>query len=358
MKEAAVTLLLLLCACAAGTDSGATSRERALYLAPNGTDTASGTLARPLRTLAGALSRAKALGPDSDLAINCVSDKGTFFDQFVEWDYSMPGHRISFRGYPKGSYARFEMTAEAARDAPFFLLAAKRSAPTNLVFDHLVVANYNAGAIWFIGGWPASEGGWNGRNLVTYCTFDSIGNIGRPQAPLCYGVIDCVASIGNVIEHCTFHDCRNAGRSVPPIVAIYLAHGSSRNTIRANTFREIEGAGVKLRDRSNANRITGNLFVQVGYNAGLLQVPNADIVNWYCDESLMELDCGPPEGPSDSCIISDNVSRGDYYCMMPAIYIDAMRHLIPTVRCNPCLGKESVVTLKNNSVEGCPAKDR
>ncbi len=359
MKAFAAILLSLLCLCFLGLATGtAASGEKTLYLAPDGDDAASGSLEYPLATLRGVLVRLRQLQYDGDVAIECISSRGPFQDQFVEWDYSRPDHSIAFRGYPKGSFARFEMTAKAARGAPFFLLASKRGAPTNLVFDHLRIANYNAGAIWLIGGWPSSANGWNGKNRIVYCAFDSIGNVGRPKAPLCYGVIDCVTSVGNVIENCTFHNCRNAGRSAPPIVAVYLAHGSSRNIIRGNTFREIEGAAIKLRDRSNSNRIANNRFVQTGFNAGLFNVANAAVVNWYCDESLMELRCGPTESPSDSNVISDNLARGDYYCMRPTVYVDAMRHLIPSVKCNPCRGRESVVTLTNNSVEGCASGDR
>ena len=38
--------------------------------------------------------------------------------------------------------------------------------------------------------------------------------------------------------------------------------------------------------------------------------------------------------------------------------VDAMRHLIPSVKCNPCLGTASVVTLRNNSVSACGPGDR
>lgn len=359
MKKIALGLLLILWSCPLGSTEGVTLpvNEKIIFLAPNGDDAAQGDLRSPLRTLRGVLARLKQIQFDGDVTINCISNKGTFHDEFVAWDYSIPDHSIAFRAFPSGTYARFEMTPERAREDPFFCLLANRAARTNLVFDHLAIANYNAGGIWFIGGWPASPGGSNGNNRVSYCVFDSIGNMGRPQVPLCYGIIDCVTSVDNVIENCTFHNCRNAGHSTPPIVAIYLAHNSSRNTIRGNTFREIEGNGVKLRDHSNANRITNNLFIRTGKNAGLLQVPNADVINWYCDESLMELDCGPTESPSDSNVISDNTACGDYYRMQPNVYVDAMMNLMPCVKCNPCVGIESTVTLFNNSVDTCSVNE-
>jgi hypothetical protein len=241
------------------------------------------------------------------------------------------------------------MADSAGCSLPFFTLTAKAGEATNLRIENLLVLNYNAGAISFTGSWPhETPARWNGYNKISNCIFANIGNYGRAGLPICYGVLDFVRSVCDTIEGCTFYRCQNA--TMLPIIGIYLAHGSRGNVIRGNLFRGIAGNTIKLRDASNANLIEDNTFIRSG--------DDADVISWYCDENLMDLECEfTVEHASDSTVIRNNAAHGSSNCDAAIMWADLMLSLSPCGKCNPCRGRPSSITLSGNTCDRCRVSD-
>jgi parallel beta-helix repeat protein len=87
-----------------------------------------------------------------------------------------------------------------------------------------------------------------------------------------------------------FIDVRNLQRC-GLIHAIYVAHGSTGNLIKDNTFENSCGDSIRFRDASGGNRVEGNTFIDAW--------AEAPISDWFCDSSGRE-DCTKktPECPS------------------------------------------------------------
>jgi hypothetical protein len=328
------------------TGIAAAGALRVIYVSPRGNDRNEGTLSDPMLTLNAVDARLQGEAPDTDVDIRCISTQGTFWNQFVEWEYFSPTHVTTIRGYPTGTRARFEMADSAASTLPWFTFRAATSQPTHIVIRDLLILKYNAGGMVFKGGWPETDG-WNGYNVIRNCIFAEMGNFGR-SAPICYGMLDFVSSIENVIDGCTFYHGQNNAN--PPIVAIYLAHDSRGNLIQGNTFRGIAGDCIKLRDGANANEIGCNTFIRSGNNA--------NVIAWYCDESIEEVSCSEREQPCDSTIIADNIAWGASNCDMAVLWKDMMQYLKPIPgRCSPCMGLPSKAVLLGNVIETCRVSD-
>jgi hypothetical protein len=76
-----------------------------------------------------------------------------------------------------------------------------------------------------------------------------------------------------------FSDIRNRQRC-GSLHAVYVAHGSTDNLIKGNTFEKSCGDAVRFRDASGGNRVEGNTFVDAWADAA--------ISDWYCDRSSSE----------------------------------------------------------------------
>lgn len=83
----------------------------------------------------------------------------------------------------------------------------------------------------------------------------------------------------------------------PLMHALYLV-GSSGNVISNNYFGAMDGAAIKLRNRSDANRITDNLFRFGG--EPIVQL-------WFCNQSKRgEANCPIDECPSTGTVFANN----------------------------------------------------
>jgi hypothetical protein len=351
-----ILLVAALCGCGnRGAPSPGQERLHVVYISPKGNDKHSGTSRHPMRTLTAVSAKLTREAPDRDVEVRCISDRGIYWNQFAMWDYWSPSHTTTIRSWPASTHARFEMKSEAACASPFFTFDAKAGEATNLRVDGLLVVSYNAGAISIIGSWPNENPAlWNGNNRISHCVFADIGNLGRPSVPCTYGVVDFVRSVCDTVEDCTFYRCENDRSGAPPIIAVYLAHHSRGNVIRSNLFRGIGGNTIKLRDRSNANLIENNTFIRCGGRQG----QSANVISWYCDRNLMDLECEfSGEGPSDSTVIRNNVARGATFCDTAVLWADLMLNLPAAAHCWPCVGDSSHVALSGNTVEGCREDD-
>ncbi len=78
-----------------------------------------------------------------------------------------------------------------------------------------------------------------------------------------------------------FLDIRNRERC-GLLHALYIAHGSTGNLIKGNTFQNACGDAVRFRDGSGGNRVEGNTFVDAWANAA--------VSDWYCESDTRD-DC-------------------------------------------------------------------
>jgi hypothetical protein len=120
--------------------------------------------------------------------------------------------------------------------------------------------------------------------------FKNLGNSGRHPGtgPTGWGAIVLHYSGNNRVKGNRFEGLGNAENS-PLMHALYLV-GSGRNTIASNYFGAMDGAVIKLRDRSNDNRIANNVFRFGG--EPLLQL-------WFCNQGIRgKENCAVNECPS------------------------------------------------------------
>jgi hypothetical protein len=277
----------------------------------------------------------EATRPDGDVVVRIRSDQGVYFDQTVIWSYHNPmdmesdEYNISFEPYPDSLYACF---IGSNADTTFFILDRRDGKPTNVHFRKLSIRAYVHGTIWFCGN-RAHASGWNGYNSIDNCIFQDVGNFSQPEQNGCYGVLDFMNARYNIVRNCIFFNCANANTQPYPqkeeagmldlanlnaIVGIYLAHHSGNNYITENTFQNIKGDPVRIRDVSNDNEICFNKFYKSGWAAICTM--------WYCHPNTT--DCLPtPDGLIDECpsygtIFRNNKVEGNWICGLPRLFKD------------------------------------
>ena len=346
MRRAMITLLLAgLCACGTvNSPALGSSAPRIIYLSPAGNDAHQGGRDCPMRTLSAVSAKLKREAPDADVEVRCISNQGTYWNQFATWDYWNSAHTTTITSYPSDSLVHFQMNDSAASAEPFFRLSAAANDSTKLIFRRLAISGYNAGAIWFAGN--ETEDGWNGGNVIEDCVFDSIGNYDIPAAQLCYGMLDFVNSRGNTIRRCRLSDSDNSpwtlrpggGTYYLPMLGVYLAHNSCKNQIYGNTFWDIKGDGIRIRDRSNENAIHHNIFEKTGYHAA--------VTTWYCHsdyDTCVYLEC-----PSYGNTFFENTLTGNAYCGL-AIATGDLREVLRS----GCADEGARLSAWSNSLDTC-----
>lgn len=278
---------------------------RRYYLDPAGDDGATGLVAADaLRSLATVHERLVADPPSCDVEVWIAP--GVYREQRVNWSFTMPEHTITFRAADRDDRPVFDGCAADGTCAggSFFVLRHSRGEETNLHFWYLRVQRYQTAIS--LNGDRNAEATSNGGNRIYGCYFDRIGNVFDGRVDPSTACVRLVNSDDNEIANNHFVDVVNT-RSGGLIHAIYVAHMSDRNTIRANRFVRSTGDPVRVRDFSNGNVITDNRFIRVGTHAGY--------TDWYCDHDARD-DCTKPtpECPSWDNQFRDNVLDGDWAC--------------------------------------------
>ncbi len=320
--------------------AGSTNKRALFYMSPLGNDSANATAADPVRTLNRIQEIVSAESPGRDITIRIISNLGVYYDQTCTWTFINGDHRINFEAYPDSAYATFQLAA--ASDSPLFTLQASSNAHTHLHFKRLYILRYTAGAIAFIGDRLNLGDGWNGKNVIENCVFDSIGNLSNPSALLAYGVLDFVNTRLDTVRHCTFIDCANAPGELAPN-GVYLAHHSSENVIEGNTFLRFTGNCVRFRDASNDNRVYGNYFQESGAWLAL-------ITSWYCFDLVRG--CPIFECPVQGNLVYDNTT-----CNCLRFYLDIMPRYPAFPPPVPCVDTRERVTV-SGTIEDCPPSSR
>ncbi|MBO6938492.1 MAG: hypothetical protein JJ863_26230 [Deltaproteobacteria bacterium] len=283
---------------------GGTACTRRYDLDPAGDDAAEGTADAPLATLEEVEERLVDDPPTCDVEVWIAP--GVYREQRVDWSFTMPDHTITFRAADRMDRPVFDGCASGGSCAggTFFILRHSAGEETNLHFWYLHVRNYQT-AISFNGA-RNEEPTSNGSNRIFGCYFERIGNVFDSSLDPSTACVRLVNSDDNEIANNHFVDVVNT-RSGGLIHAIYVAHMSDRNTIRANRFLRSSGDPVRVRDYSNGNVITDNRFIRVGTHAGY--------TDWYCDHDARD-DCTKPtaECPSWDNQFRDNLLDGTWAC--------------------------------------------
>ncbi|WP_018653630.1 right-handed parallel beta-helix repeat-containing protein [Actinomadura flavalba] len=254
-----------------------------LHLDPAGSDARDGASpARAVATLARVQQIIAAARPSTDVEVRIK--QGVYPTAPLTWNTYVPGRSISF--LPADHRYGGDLTGIAGRPvfrgtgtAGFWFRAEPPPSglppETSLRFYYLQVEQYASGGIMFDGGTARSAagllgartGGVNG-NTVYGMRFRAIGSKHVPAA-VGYGAVDLINSRRNIIEKNEFTDIENRGTpdQAALVHGVYLAHLSSDNIIRRNTFTGISGDPVRTRNASGRNQISGNTFVRAGSKA-------------------------------------------------------------------------------------------
>jgi hypothetical protein len=284
---------------ALATALAARAGDLVLFVGPGGAASASGqSRDKPLPDLQSALNKGLAApGTTGKLEIRVLP--GTYNGQTLVIESGGAGR-------PRIEIVR---DAEKARpvfdgggaDATWLTVSAAGSATGNILVSGLEVTRYLTAIS--LNGSRTAQSLNIGNIVIRNNVFRAIGQQSLSQrapstAALRLVNADRVQVIGN-----QFIDVSNRERC-GLIHAIYLAHGSTNNLVKGNTFDNSCGDSVRFRDASGGNMIEGNTFTDAW--------AAAPISDWYCDSTGRE-DCTKktPECPSMGNEIAGNnvVSR-------------------------------------------------
>lgn len=305
MKRALVLLLLIVFLPAPAY----ASHTFVVYMSPSGSDASDGlTVGSPVRTLARVQDILAAAAPDKPVEVSI--DQGTYVAGVTVWTW--------FNGYPITFAPDDWDPGEGIDDIagrPVFrgnspgwwfearLPSGHPGGTTGLGFYYLQVEYYGDGGLLIHGGYETdgfaqpSTVGANGNTIVGMY-FQKLGSAwGQPSDEFGYAAVDLVNSSDNYIRANHFRYLENAAPDGSHMHGVYLAHGSSRNTVTKNKFYMISGQPVRTRNLSNFN--------DFGENTMELTSNSSHYGEWFCDETCAA------QYPSDHG--AECPSQGNYY---------------------------------------------
>lgn len=281
-----------------------------IWMSPTGNDSNDGlTAAKAVTSLArvqAILVATHGTKPwDRDVEVRIAP--GRYVGQTVTWTHTSPTHKITFMPAANDKNRPvFDGCSSASNcvNNSFFRLPSSAGKKTNLAFEYLKVIRYRT-AFSFEGNRNDAKK-YNAGNRIYGCWLEDIGNAYAAGIQPSTAAVRLVNSDDNTIANNHFVDIVNR-TSGALLHAIYVAHGSDRNTITSNRFVRNSGDPVRVRDFSNGNVITKNTFTKVGTAAGY--------TDWYCDHDV-RTDCtkADPECPSWNNQFRDNALNGMFTC--------------------------------------------
>lgn len=260
-------------------------RRAVFYLDANGSDSGDGSQDQPVQSLQRINDLLEANPPDSDVRI--IISPGTYYDQRVNWTYYSPNHFVRFEAEDINNRPVFDGCTQSGScsGGTFFSARPGGGIRTNLDFWYLRVENYQV-AIQLGGrrgpyNYRENEPHWDysAGNRIYGMWFE---NIGEDDT----AVVRLVNGRDNLIQNNHFINAISEANPAR-LHAVYMAHHSSNNAIRNNRFVNISGDAVRVRDESNFNSITGNIFESAGVYG---------YSDWFCDH-IARID--PETGKSD-----------------------------------------------------------
>jgi Right handed beta helix region len=242
--------------CLIAASAVAAASDVTFFISPNGSDSAEGqTQQKPLISLQLAMDRAIKSADSSTERIVVNVAEGTYTAQ-----------RVSTEGHPKGIKVIIKPTHPDERMPVFdgggeggawFSLRSEVGKATRISIMGLRITRY-ATAI-SLNGSRDSTGAFNSGNVIEGNVFETIGQIANPKGPKSTAAIRLINSRENEIRKNRFSNIKNI-EGCSALHSIYMAHYSSKNIIEGNTFENVCGQTIKVRDQSNNNIVRNNIF--------------------------------------------------------------------------------------------------
>lgn len=266
--------------------------DSSVFVSPKGNDQADGaSAAAPVKTFDQALKLATALG-----------SKGNVTVRFLEGNYGDATMKVV---WPHAAKSRLTLAAEGEKGKVVFdgngsgrtwMQVTDAPGPeANVAIRGFTVRNYRQ-ALHFAGDRFAKEPSLV-NNLVENNVFENIGQFKEGVEPA-LAAIHMLNTSRTTIQGNVFRNVRNLQRC-DGLHAIYMAGGSSNNTVVDNVFDGGCGDTVKVRDRSNFNTIERNSFSH--------QSGKSLFVDSFCDSRKRD-EC---RGERGECPSWGNVFRGN-----------------------------------------------
>ena len=269
------------------------SQTKTIYLSPKGSDSASGASAdTAVATLQKAIDRAQGLLDQKEGRVEIAVGRGRYMNQVATLDSVKANKALTLRADCQGDTCA---VFDGSNQGRWLSVKYAPGGGGTLEIRGLTIVDY----LWGI---VVSGSRDDTTHNVTHVSIvdNEFRRIGQPdpRAQFSTGAIVFINVDDSRIERNHFSDIRNKVQCVH-LHGVYMAHGSSDNVIRSNTFERGCGDAIRLRDGSGNNKIAQNVFVDFW--------ASAPVSEWYC-ESKSRDDCtkDTPECPSFGNVLSNN----------------------------------------------------
>jgi hypothetical protein len=293
-----------------------------IRMGPTGDDQNDGSAGKPVATLQRAVDLALSNPKARSEPMRVLVQQGTYRGQKVQIDGSKLVGELAIVGLGTEP-ADFPVFRGDGSKATWFTLKSDTGKPTGLTIQAIAVHDYFA-AISLEGN-REDRMAFNSGTTIRRNIFRNIGSA-TTHCDDCvsFAAILFYNSQNNLVENNFFGTIRNKrDKDCGSLHSIYLAHFSSDNRIVDNTFQDVCGSAIKLRDRSNNNRIEGNRFKEV-QNAPAIE-------EWFCDADARK-DCTKKSG---ECPSTGNVASGNDLSGSPGTqYISIVGDRTPRAWCS------------------------
>lgn len=272
-----------------------------IHMAPNGDDGNDGGADKPVATLQRAVDLALAHPKATTEPMRVLVQSGTYRGQKTLINGGSLVGQLTIIG--KGVEPKdFPIFKGDSGQTTWLTLKSDTGRRTGLTIQAIEVTDYFT-AISLEGNRDDPKAN-NSGTTIRRNFFRNIGSIAARDDGVSTAAIRFVNSQDNLVENNFFRTIRNRrDRDCGSLHSIYVAHFSSGNRIIGNTFEDACGSVVKLRDRSNNNRIEGNRFRAIQKAAA--------VEEWFCDAGARK-DCTKLLGecPSTGNVVRDNDLSG------------------------------------------------
>lgn len=269
-----------------------------VYLSPSGDDANDGSsISHPVATLPYAVQLAQNYFKHDAHEVRIFVQPGTYDSQGIIINTDQDFGKLSIIGMSNNpsSFPVFDGSGGAMT---WLTLKGSKGTDTGLIIQGLQIKNYFT-AISLEGNRDDPRLN-NSGTVIRRNIFRNIGSIASIDINQdSTAAIRLVNSKNNLIESNYFQSIRNK-KSCGLLHSIYVAHFSSGNQISNNTFNDVCGSAIKLRDQSNNNIIRSNKF------SHLENVPA--IEEWFCDMATHK-ECTKKLG---ECPSTGNLQQGNF----------------------------------------------
>lgn len=292
-----------------------------IRMEPNGDDRNDGRANKPVATLQRAVDLALSDPRAGSEPMRVVIQSGTYRGQKVQIDGRKLVGELTIIGLGTES-KDFPIFRGDGDKTTWLTLKSDTGRATGLTIQAISVHDYFT-AISLEGNRDDPQA-FNSGTTIRRNDFHNIGSIAIRDEDVSFAAVRFYNSKNNLVENNFFGSIRNKReKDCGSLHSIYIAHFSSGNRIINNTFEDACGSVIKLRDRSNNNRIEGNRFKAI-QNAPAIE-------EWFCDADARK-DCTKKSG---ECPSTGNVASSNDLSGSPGTqYIAILGDRIPRAWCS------------------------